>query len=102
MKLNIPHKSWEELTKKEKDKWNKLVEKSAKEHEGLLRFLIWASKSKKCFMCKMKFKNGLLNKNPYKVVPLLEMLSGEFLFHLKSTHGIPPEIFRTMLLKLKK
>ena len=89
------NRKWEDLNDEEKEEWNRLALK----HPRFFSLFDKLSKLKKCYMCKTKFPDGLLNKNPHKVVSLLEMFKGDFLFHLKSTHGIDPNMF---LLIVKK
>lgn len=86
---------WEELPSAIQKEWNKCASKN----ERLIILLRGFSKSKKCFMCKFKFPEGILNKNPYKIIPLLQMFKSDFLFHLKTTHGIDPDMFKMILLK---
>ena len=50
-------------------------------------------------MCKRKFLNGILNKYPKEKRPLIDFFKGEFLFHMKGTHGIDPEILVDMWVK---
>ena len=61
--------------------------------------LVRIDKTKKCFMCKHKFPNGILNKFPREHRPLKDFLKGDFLYHVKETHGIDPEILLSMFIK---
>lgn len=87
--------NWNDLNTKEKEKWEKIAE----DNQGLLVALKRLSETTQCFMCKAKFPDGLLNKNPGKAVPLLNMIRGDFLFHLQSTHGIEPAELKEIILK---
>ena len=89
--------SWEDLTIQEKKEWD---EAAFKNQEFLQKLKVLA-KLKKCPMCKVFFPRGVLEKNPSKIIPLLEMIKGDFLFHFQSTHGIPPDIFKLFLIEAK-
>ena len=67
----------------------------------MLGFLVGASETDKCPMCKHRFKYGLLKKlkegeNLHK--HFLGMLNMEFLVHLKTTHGLDPEDVERILI----
>ena len=52
--------------------------------------------NEKCFMCgkKMRMIEDQHGKNP---LSYMDFFSGEFLFHLKSTHGICYESFQSII-----
>jgi len=72
------------------------VKEHPKEYEAAKK-LIQIDESKKCFMCKKKFPDGVINRHPSQIVNWRKWIKGEFLFHLQSTHGIAPEMFWGML-----
>lgn len=88
------NRKWEDLNEKEKAEWDNFVEKN----QNSIKKIKILSEMKKCFICKAKFPEGILNKNPYKILPFLNMIKADFLFHLKSTHGIEPEIFEKFII----
>lgn len=97
MNLNkYKNKKLSELTEKEKQEWNKFVEKN-QELLKIMKLLIKIDKKKKCLMCKTKFPDGILNKYPNKVVSFGKLIKSDFLFHMQSTHGISPISFIFML-----
>jgi len=56
-------------------------------------YFLWASlcQEKKCYMCSAKFPDGIVNKNPKDLTtPFINRFKVEFLFHLKTTHGLEP------------
>lgn len=63
----------------------------------ILQILTDIDKSKKCHMCKKEFPDGILNRNPEKILPIMNMIKSKFLFHLKETHGLDPEMFYLIL-----
>jgi hypothetical protein len=73
----------------------KLVDLTKPENLKLLALLRgFFEKPRQCHMCRHRFENTILKKeNAKKFVPLIEMFSGEFLFHLKETHGLIPYDF---------
>ncbi len=44
----------------------------------------------KCYMCRKKMK--VFKSYPQQLKQFSEFLDGGFLFHMKDTHGFPPEI----------
>lgn len=69
----------------------------------LLVLMAILKESKKCYMCKFKFKDPLIKhpKTFYKP-NAHNVFSPEVLVHLKQTHGIPPEMFWEMIVTLEK
>ncbi len=58
------------------------------------------TKLDKCYMCKKKMK--VIKSYPKQFKHLSEFLDGGFLFHMKDTHGFPPEIVIDNLLTCLK
>ena len=73
-------KNWEELDEGDEAKWEEIARKY-QQYFQVAEFL----SEKGCWKCKAKLKN---------------MVEAEFHFH--STHGIPPEMFRMVILGLGK
>lgn len=65
--------------------------------EEVFKSLLFLDKKKKCPYCKKKYPDGIINKFPGQKRPLIDFLKGEFLFHLKSTHGYDEETFISFL-----
>lgn len=83
------NRKWENLKKNEKKEWEDFAV-----NNDFLRVWRELVKLKKCFLCKTKFPNGIIKKMPYDIsTPFLNRIDGKFLFHLKTTHGIDPEMF---------
>jgi len=95
---NFKNRKWENLTEKEKKEWDEFAIKNG----DMLKLLNRFSKLRKCYMCKHKFLDGILVKHPFEIVPLLNMFRGDFLFHLKETHGLDPETFKSICLKINE
>ena len=76
-------KSFEELTTEEQEYWNNKV----KNLSDIEKLWIRSKQDNKCFMCKKRFENGTVN--DLDKIQSKGFYTGEFLFHLKSTHGIP-------------
>lgn len=87
------YKKFSDLPQKEQDELRKIIS----ENQRTYLFYKTMLELRKCFLCKTKFPNGVLEHMdhpepgyaPYKY-------NGDFLFHLKETHGIVPEIFELM------
>ena len=61
---------------------------------------IWAKlcETKKCLFCSFPFPEGVVIKKPRDIdTPFLDRIKGDFLFHLKATHGYDPEMFYLMV-----
>lgn len=57
----------------------------------------------RCYMCRTKFENGIVKKHPKQFFRLnsFNWFTGEFLAHLKTTHGLDPEIITEFLIKIR-
>jgi len=62
-------------------------------YEKALRNLVVVDQTKKCPFCKTKFPDGILNRFPKQMKPLISFLRGDFLFHIQATHGFFSETF---------
>lgn len=65
--------------------------------ERVIRFIYLTSIKNQCFMCKWSNGGELLNRFPKEVVPLFQLIKGDYLFHLQSTHGLAPELLSMIL-----
>ncbi len=83
-----------------KEEFIKKVDLDKSENLKLLNVLqFFIQKGNHCYMCQHKFKENIIRKNPRKIIPFISMFSGEFLAHLKMTHGISPFDFFWILRK---
>ena len=89
------NRHWDYLTNEERKEWDLFTQK----HQigiSIWGALIKCSEAGKCTAdCKIE---PFIDKLPYDTTtPLLARISSFFLFHMKSTHGIDPEIFSLMI-----
>jgi|SRR5882724_385845 len=77
--------------------WDEIAKKP------LAQLLLMFSQLKNCHYssCKTRFPKGILRKHPKQIVPLESMFSGEYLFHIKSTHGLDPDMFTNIIRSYK-
>ena len=78
------------MTKKEDEFWKKQGERK------LVRLIGHLHLTQECFMCRYKFKENPLSKFD-KERGILSTFSAELLLHLKTTHGLDPEMFAAIL-----
>jgi hypothetical protein len=92
-------KKWDELTPSEKEVWDAF----AKKNNSKLKVYYFLCSLKRCPLCKKDFPDGIIIKKQYdNRTPLLNKISGDFLFHIQSTHGIFPDTLLDILNEIIK
>ena len=88
--------NWEDLTNEERMKWDEITKKFQRELVIIQKLM----SSTKCFMCKTKFPNGLIEKNfgyDKDKKPVYVSPKGDFAAHLYTTHGLPKDFLNLAL-----
>ena len=80
---------WKDLTLEKQERWNKVADKI--NNDPFLRFFTGILAARKCYLCRYKF-NPIL-----KTTAGFNDFTNEFFFHIKSTHGIPPELMLNII-----
>ena len=74
---------------KDEKKWDDFAEIS----KNYLEYWDLLTSLRKCLSCKERFPEGIIRKDSGgKVLPISKMVRTDYLYHMFTVHGIPPEI----------